>query len=92
MADDRNLAHEIERQIGMAPGVDLRNVRVTVKDGRATLQGVVSTQAEKDAALAAVVHVGGVTSVDDALAIEDPGTAHSVHTQQEENQAAGSAR
>jgi osmotically-inducible protein OsmY len=68
--DDEELAQEVLRAIGMVPGVDERQIQVTVDRGRVRLQGVVRSAEEKQQAMAAVVQVAGARSIDDAIAVE----------------------
>jgi osmotically-inducible protein OsmY len=68
--EDERLRYEIEHQIGMLPGVQLAEMRVTVNQGIARIQGVVSTEAIHRSAMEAAATVSGVRGVDDALAVE----------------------
>ncbi|HTE20657.1 MAG TPA: BON domain-containing protein [Armatimonadota bacterium] len=72
--DDTRLAHELERKLGQMPGVNLFNLKVGVQNGRALLSGIVASPEEKQAALSAAAGIEGVTSVDDAIAVETPRT------------------
>jgi len=81
MPEDQRLAYEVERALGMLPGVNLRNVRARVTDGRAVITGIVVTETEKQAILRAAERVPGISGVEEAIAVEDPGTAHSVHVE-----------
>jgi osmotically-inducible protein OsmY len=70
--DDQRLAYEVERAIGLLPGVNLNDLRVTVDRGRARIQGVVRTLADKQAAIEAAYGLQGIVAVDEAIAVETP--------------------
>jgi osmotically-inducible protein OsmY len=69
-ADDRQLAYQVERELGQLPDVDLRDVRVSVVNGIARVEGVVDSQREIEAIRRAVVGIPGITAIDDAIAVE----------------------
>lgn len=72
MKTDEQLAHEVERAIGMIPSVNLNEFRVTVKNGRAQIIGLSRLLADKYAIIEAALRVDGITAVDDAAAVETP--------------------
>lgn len=68
--EDQRIAYEIERMLGQLPGIQIRDLQVSVTDGQARIQGVVPTLDDKQAALEAAVHVSGVVGVIEAIAVE----------------------
>lgn len=85
--NDQRLTYEIERAIGQIPGVYLGNLRVSVKDGYARIQGVVPTLEHKTLATEAAMQIPGVFGVDEGIAVE---TTH-VPRDQDLNQEIGAA-
>lgn len=68
--DDQRLTYEIERAIGQIPGLYLGDLRVSVKDGYARIQGVVPTLEHKTLATEAAMQIPGVFGVEEGMAVE----------------------
>jgi osmotically-inducible protein OsmY len=86
-SQDERARYEVERRIGMIPGVRLADLQITVANGAARIQGVVPTLAARQAALEAAREAPGVYSVQAAVSVE---TTHPP-TDQELEQAADDA-
>jgi len=75
MKSDRKLQIDVLDELGWAPGVDARDIGVTVKDGVVTLEGTVDSLAEKWAAEEAVKRLPGVRALAMDVVVELPGSA-----------------
>jgi hyperosmotically inducible periplasmic protein len=67
--DDRRLAGEVERAIGLEPRVGLTNLHVQVIDGTAFLRGVVGSLEQREAAGRAASRVAGIRKVENDLTV-----------------------
>ena len=86
--DDQTLTYELERVLGQLPQVNLRDVRVSVDRGRARIQGIVSTLAEKQMIMEAAATMGGLVAVDDGIAIETESALPNPDLARDEDEAA----
>jgi osmotically-inducible protein OsmY len=72
MKTDNELRRDIERELEWEPSVDERHIGVAVLDGVVTLNGEVSSYAEKFKAERAVERVGGVRGIVNELEVRSP--------------------
>ena len=62
-ADDKAIARRAERELAIHRGLDGSHLRVVSQDGIVTLGGTVSSEIQKDAAIALVRNIDGVRGV-----------------------------
>jgi osmotically-inducible protein OsmY len=67
---DSELRHDVERELEWDPSIDERRIAVTAVDGVVTLQGEVSTYAEKWRAERAAERVAGVRAIANDLVVK----------------------
>jgi osmotically-inducible protein OsmY len=75
MKTDVELKSDVLAELEYEPGVKVEDIGVSVKDGIVTLNGAVSSYAEKLAAACAVKRVAGVRGLAEDLAVEVPESA-----------------
>jgi osmotically-inducible protein OsmY len=81
MKTDVDLKSDVLAELEYEPGVKVEEIGVSVKDGIVTLNGAVSSYAEKLAAARAVKRVAGVRGLAEDLTVELPESAR--HTDSE---------
>jgi osmotically-inducible protein OsmY len=74
MKNDRQLQKDIIAALAYSPAIAAEHIGVAVQDGVVTLNGAVSSYAEKYAAERACFRVQGVKAVADSLEVKLPGT------------------
>ena len=72
MKADREIKKHLLAQLEMEPGVNKENIKASVKNSIVTLQGSVSSYAEKVAAVKAVERLNGVTGFVNDVVVELP--------------------
>jgi osmotically-inducible protein OsmY len=75
MKTDVELKSDVLAKLEYEPGVKVEDIGVSIKDGIVTLNGAVSSYAEKLAAARAVKRVAGVRGLAEDLAVEVPESA-----------------
>ena len=75
MKTDVELKSDVLAELEYEPGVKVEDIGVSIKDGIVTLNGAVSSYAEKLAAARAVKRVAGVRGLAEDLAVEVPESA-----------------
>jgi osmotically-inducible protein OsmY len=75
MKSDRKLQIDVLDELRWEPGTNPVDIGVTVKDGVATLEGTVSSYAEKWAAERAVKRLPGVKALAVELEVKLPGSS-----------------